>query len=224
MSAPPRVEPVAGPRWTRKRFVSMLADCYGTTITGEVDIEAVAEYCGVTPATVRRWISGDASTNSRIAAVPPARIAQLQRGPDVVERRNQQQYDRALAALTNINDESSSLPAWDQQGWLNEHTVAIVEVTGKPWRQVVITKANPRALIELRRRSAIVTSLTLPTRFHAQVLVHAVMTRQHTWRVHPSPPQLAIGRTQVWMADAPAVQLGSLADQIGVGPGRLDTH
>ena len=222
--APCLVEPVRGPRWTRKRFITMLADCYGTTVTGDFDIGAVAEYAGVTTATVRRWISGDTNTNNRLAAAPPARIEQLQRGPEIVERRNQQQYDRALEALANLGDETSILPVWRQQGWLDEHAAAIVEIKGKPWRQVVITKANPRALTELRRRSEIVTSLTLPTRFHAQVLAHAVMMRQQAWRVQPSPERLAVGRTQVWMADAPAVPLGSLADQIGVGPGRQDAH
>lgn len=224
MTAPAQVKPAPGPRWTRKRFITMLTDCYGTTITGGVDIAAIAEYTDVTPATVRRWISGNSNTNARRSTAPTARIVQLQRGPDVVERRNQQQYERALAALAELNDETTILTAWHQQGWLEEHTVAIVEIKDKPWRQVVITKANPRALNELRRRSGIVTSLTLPTRFHAQVLTHAVMTRQQAWRVHPSPEQLAIGRTQVWMADAPAVQLGSLADQIRIGPGRQDEH
>jgi hypothetical protein len=56
-------------------------------------------------------------------------------------------------------------------------------------------------------------SVTLPTRFHAQVLAHAVMTRQQAWRVHPTPQQLAAGRTHVWMSDAPAVDLTALADQ-----------
>lgn len=213
-------EPVPGPRWTRKRFVDMLIDCYGTTRTGDIDIAAVAGYAGVTPATVRRWIGGDASTNSRPVAAPAARIAQLQRGPDDVENRNEGAYDRARQILANLDDDTFILPAWQERGWLNDHAVVIVEVQGKPWRQVVITKANPRALAEIRRRSVIVTSFTLPTRFHAQVLAHAVMIRQQAWRVHPNAEQLPVGRTQVWMADAPAVPLGSLADDIGIGPGR----
>lgn len=213
------VEPVPGPRWTRKRFNTMLADCYGTTITGDINAEAVAEYAGVTPATVRRWIGGDSSAASRHTDAPSARIAQLQRGPDSVENINHGGYQRAQLALANLDDDTYILPAWRESGWLNEHAVVIVEVNNKPWRQVIITKANRRALTEIRRRSVIVTSLTLPTRFHAQVLAHAVMLRQQAWRVHPSSEQLSKGRTQVWMADAPAVPLGSVADQIGVGPG-----
>ena len=64
---------------------------------------------------------------------------------------------------------------------------------------------------ELRRRGAMVDNLTVPTRFHAQVLAHAVMIRQQAWRVHPTAQRLAAGRTQVWMADAPPVDLSALA-------------
>ena len=102
---------------------------------------------------------------------------------------------------------ASILPAWREQGWLDQHTVAILEVHGKPWLQVAVTNANTRALGELRRRGKIVNSTTVPTRFHAQVHAHAVMTRQQAWRVHPTPQRLSAGRTQVWMADAPSMDL-----------------
>lgn len=218
------VDPVPGPRWTRKRFIDMLTDCYGTTPTGNVDVRAVATYAGVSTATVRRWINGDPSTNGRPAAIPPERLVQLQHGPEDVENKNQGVLEHAQLALANLDDETYILPVWREKGWLNEHAVLIVEVNGKPWRQVKVSKANHRTLTELRRRSEIVTSLTLPTRFHAQVLARAVMARQDAWRVHPSAEQLEVGRTQVWMADAPAVPLASLADTIGVGPGRHDDY
>jgi len=161
-------QPVPGPRWTRKRLVAMLIDCYGPTQRGAVDVDAVAQYAGVAPSTVRRWIGGGERANRRKPSIPKRRIAQLQRGPQIVERRNQQQYQYALEALGALGDENSILPAWRQQRWLNEHTVAIVEVKGKPWHQVVVTKANRRALDELHRRATVLDSVTLPTRFHTQ--------------------------------------------------------
>jgi hypothetical protein len=147
------VQPVPGPRWTRKRLIGMLLDCYGPTSRGTVDVAAVAEYAGVSRSTVRRWIAGRQQGNRRKLSIPKHRIGQLQRGPEVVERRNQQQYQYALDALGALGDERSILPAWRQQGWLNEHTLAIVEIHGKPWHQVVVTKANRRALTELQRRA-----------------------------------------------------------------------
>jgi hypothetical protein len=206
------VEPAPGPRWTRKRLVTMLIDCYGPTPRGAVEVAAVAEYAGVSPSIFRRWIAGGQQANRRTPSIPARRITQLQRGPEIVERRNEQQYQYALDALGALGDERAIRPAWRQQGWLNEHTVAIVEIHGKPWHQIVVTKANRRALDELRRRATVLDSVTLPTRFHAQVLAHAVMTRQRAWRVHPTSEQLDRGRTQVWMADAPAVDLTALSE------------
>jgi hypothetical protein len=205
------IRPAPGPRWSRKRLISMLLDCYGPNSRGTVNVTAVADYAGVAPSTVRRWISsGRQQGNRRKLAIPKHRIVQLQRGPEVVELRNQQQYQYALDALGSLEDERSILPAWREQGWLDQHTVAIVEIHGKPWHQVVVTKANRRALDELHRRATMLDSLTLPTRFHAQILAYVVMTRQQAWRVHPTPQGLAVGRTHVWMDDAPPVDLEAL--------------
>ena len=137
-----------------------------------------------------------------------------------MERRNEQQYQHALNAIRSINDGSSILPEWRKQGWLDEHTVAIIAVHGRPWRQVAVTNASRRALGELHRRGATVDNLIVPTRFHAQVLAHTVMVRQQAWRIHPVANRLSVGRTQVWMADAPTVELAALA---AASPARITT-
>ena len=214
MNTASAVKPASGPRWTRKRLVLMLIDCYGPSPGGAVDVDAVAEYAGVAASTVRRWIGGGPRANRGKPTIPQRRITQLQRGPQIVERRSEQQYRYALEALGALGDESAILPAWRKQGWLNEHTVALVEIHGKPWHQVVLTKANRRAMDALRRRATVLDSITLPTRFHAQVLAHAMMTRQQAWRIHPTPQQLPQGRTQVWMNDAPPVDLKALARRL----------
>ncbi len=200
-----------GPRWTRGRLADMLLECYGPNDNGGVNLAAVAEYVGVTPPTVRRWIGGGKTARRRRTSCPPARLAQLQRGPELVERRNQQQHDHALAAIENLRDDRPIQPAWEKQGWLDQHVVTIVAIYGKPWYQVAVTKANQRALTELRRRATVIETVEVPTWFHGQVIAHAVMARQQAWRVHPAKEQLAIGRTQVWMNDAPPVDLAALA-------------
>ncbi|OOK65357.1 hypothetical protein BZL29_7887 [Mycobacterium kansasii] len=206
------------PRWSRKRLIGMLLDCYGLTARGKIDVAAVAAYAGVTPSTVRRWISKRHPRSPRRVAIPKRRIVQLQRGPAEVERRNDQQYHYALNALASLEAGSAILPVWREQGWLDPHTVAIIAIHAKPWLQVAVTNGHPRAWGELRRRGAIAASLTVPTRFHAQVLAHAVMVRQQAWRVHPTPRRLAAGRTQAWMADAPPVDLAALSTDLGFGP------
>ena len=222
MSNPAKtIRPARAPRWSRKQLIGMLLDCYGPTARGSVDVAAVAAYADVVPSTVRRWISRR-HPQSRRVAIPKHRIVQLQRGPAEVERRNEQQYRYALNALASIEDETSILPAWREQGWLDQHTVAILAIHGKPWLQVAVTNASARALGELGRRGVTVASLTVPTRFHAQVLAHAVMVRQRAWRVHPAPHYLAAGRTQVWMAEAPPVDLAALASDLGFTSAALD--
>ena len=188
------VRPAPGPRWTRRRLVAMLVECYGPTPRGALDVAAVAFYAHVAPSTVRRWLSTP-PPGSRRPVIPQHRLVQLQRGPPEVERRNDQQYRHALAAIGSITDEGLILPEWRTQGWLHEHTVAIIAIHGRPWRQVAATNASRRALGEVHRRGATVDNLIVPTRFHAQVLAHTVMVRQQPWRIHPVAHRLSVGRT-----------------------------
>jgi hypothetical protein len=209
------IRPVRGPRWSRKKLIDMLIDCYGPTARNGVDTAAVAHYAGVSTSTVRRWIASPPAPQRR-PVIPKPRLVQLQRGPTEVERRNLQRYEHALAALASIDDEASILTAWREQRWLDQHTVAVVAIRGRPWRQVAITNGSKRAVGELLRRAAMVSTLRVPTQFHAQVLAHAVMIRQQAWRVHPALERLPVGRTQVWMDDAPAVDLIDLARSLGL--------
>jgi hypothetical protein len=188
----------------------MLLDCYGPTPRGAVDVATVAHYAGVSPSTVWRWLS-KSPDGSRRLLIPKNRLTQLQHGPAEVERRNEQQYQHARAALASIDDERSILPAWREQRWLDEQTVAIIAIHQRPWRQVAVTNGSRRALGEVHRRGATVDNLVVLTRFHAQVLAHAVMIRQLAWRVHPVAHRLSAGRTQVWMAEAPAPDVNELA-------------
>lgn len=205
------IKPVKGPRWTQKRLVDMLIDCYGPSSRGPVDVAAVAAHADVTPATVRRWLQHPDGPPSRTPArAPYDRIRQLQRASDTVEEENERRHLYALRAIDMI-EHGETIPPWRNQGYLDEHTVAVIAVNGKPWQQVVFTKANQRAMAAIHRRGKLVSTVTVPNRFHAIAVTNFVMLRQQEWRVYPAESQLEIGRTQVWMADAPAVDLDALA-------------
>ena len=234
------VESAPGPRWTHKRFITMLGDCYGTGPRGGVNTAAVADYAGVYRSTVSRWIA-PGETRYQLG-VPAPRINQLQLAPPMVELRAAQQYRHALQAIADIDSGSGGLlEVWEGQGWLKPHRVAVVDLAGKPWLQVVVNRAATarrkpphrsestiqlsssgsgigqlRAWDDLHRDDNPVTQVVVPHWFYAQILVRAVMVRQWNWRVHPSRHKLAVGRTRVWMPEAPAVQLRSLARQSGV--------
>src|SRR4029077_7100914 len=109
------IRPAHAPRWTRKRLTTMLLDCYGPTPRGAVDVAAVAHYAGVSPSSVRPWLSRP-QPGSRRLAIPKHRLVQLQRGPEQVERRNEQQYRHALNALASIDDEAPNIPEWENKG------------------------------------------------------------------------------------------------------------
>jgi hypothetical protein len=188
----------------------MLIDCYGPSPRGRVNVAAVAHYAGVTTATVYRWIAGGPQANRRTPPIPAARLTQLQRGPRVVEERNQQHYHHALSAVGKIGSGKGILPVWRTRGWLKEHTAAIAEVPGKPWQQVIVTNTSLQTL-EKRRHVTIIDSIAVGNKFAADILAHHLMVRQQNWRVHPADTQLTLGRTQVWMADAPPVALAELA-------------
>ncbi|AGB27339.1 hypothetical protein Mycsm_07245 (plasmid) [Mycobacterium sp. JS623] len=204
------IRPARAPQWTRRRLVAMLLECYGPTPRGSVDVAAVAHYAAVSPSTVRRWL-GKPSSGSRRVAIPKLRLRQLQCGPEEVERRNEQQYRHALAAMASIDDEAKIVPVWREQGWLDQHSVVLLAIHHRPWHQVAVTNGSRRALNWVHRRGATIDNMVVPTRFHAIVLAHTVMARQQAWRVHPAAHRLATGRTQVWMDDAPAVDLATLA-------------
>lgn len=198
------------PRWTRKRLERMLGICYGRTITGHVDVHAVADVAGVTVRTVQRWMSG---SNRRKAAIPPPRLVQLfQPAPDT-ERRAQQAADYARDAIEKIALPKGRgvLPAWRSQGWLEPHVVLVLHLSGLQLFQAVITKAGGRAMEDIRRRGTIIDLTTVPTKFHATVLVNELLTRVEPWRVVPTPKMLATGRTQVWADDSPRIDLSVLA-------------
>lgn len=220
-NGPVEIQPLPGPRWTRQRVSAMLIDCYGRTKRGRIDSEAVAQYAGVTTSTVRRWISGP-GTARRLSAIPERKLAVLQRGPALIERRNAQQFQHALQAIDAWSTGEGLREVWRTQGWLDPHSVIRVAINGKPWQQLVISNGNSRAMNELRRRATILQTVTLPTRFHAVVLAHVVMNRLQAWRVHPTTEQLATGRTQVWMKEAQNVDVEAIAVALWKQPSK--TH
>lgn len=199
-----------GPRWTRKRLKTMLLTCYGETARGSVDVQAVADAMHVSSRTVRRWLAG---SNRQLAAVPHRRLEQLRLPAAESELRGRQQADYAREAIAQIAlpKDKGILPVWRERGWLQPHVVAILDITGKPWNQIVISNGSARSMSEFRRRGSIVDVTTVPTRFHGVVLVQEVLDEVGPWRLHPLPELLPHGRTHVWSNDAPAFDLSVLA-------------
>lgn len=214
----------------------MLKECYGVGPRGGVDVAAIAAYTGVGPSTVYRWIA-PGQTQYRLA-IPPGRLSELQLPPPMDEVRAKQSYHHALMAIDAIA-EGEPWPEWDTQGWLLPHYVVINKLMGKPWMQVMVTRAFPsrprrpneilqkpqpgagdinrlRAWENLHANDIVVSAVEVPHYFYAQVLVRVVIERQWWWRVYPAHKILPVGRTRLWMSDAPEVKLRALARKAGV--------
>lgn len=188
----------------------MLGTCYGRTHTGHVDVAAVAESVGVSTRTVQRWLAGN---NRCKAAIPHSRLVQLFRPPADTQRRSQQGADYAREAITKIALPKGRgiVPSWRTRGWLEPHVVAVLDLHGLPLRQVLISNGTSRSMADIRRRGEIVDVTTVPTRFHATVLVHELLLKIGPWQVLPTVETLQQGRTQVWADDAPTIDLSVLA-------------
>lgn len=230
------IEPAPGPRWTHKRLVNMLKECYGVGPRGGINVPGVAAYTGVSPSTVYRWIS-PGQTQYRLA-IPPGRLSELQLPPPMDEVRALQSYRHALRAIDSIA-EGEAWSEWEAQGWLLPHYVVINKLMSKPWMQIMATRVFPsrprrtsenlqkpepgagdinrlRAWDILHANDIALSAVAVPHYFYAQVLVRAVMIHQWWWRVYPMRNVLPVGRTRLWMSDAPAVKLRALAHKAGV--------
>ena len=199
------------PRWTTARLETALTERYGQSRRGGVDTRAVAEAMEVSRRTVQRWLSGE---RRRRPVLPEVRLAQVkqQLAPDELHtRRRKQNRDYAAAAVRRLaRDPDDSLESWKRQGWLSEHLVAIVAVHDSRVRRVVTGRLDAQEFDDRTRRDGrVLTSVVVPTRFHATLLAEAVLEVVEPWQVRAHD-----GRTISWFDDAPPVILSRIAAQI----------
>ena len=205
------------PTWTWARLALALGLRFGVTSHGRPDTAAVAQGLGVSRRTVQRWLHG--GDGASIAPLPEQRqsevIAAL--APPPAQLRAEQvatRYaTRAIDAIA-LGRGRGILPAWTEQGWLEDHLVAVLEIPDSGIRQLVVGQSHLTKLDEIRRRGSVVDVAVVPTRFHATILVNTVLDQLHNFRLHAGPGQVKAGFTQAWLADAPATHLSRLADEI----------
>src|SRR5450759_1286974 len=73
-----------------------------------------------------------------------------------------------------------------------------------------------RTLPDLRKRGRIRTHTTVATRFHATALAYALLQQVDPWRVQSPAGVVKQGRTQAWLAAAPARKLPERAAAEGL--------
>lgn len=221
----------SGPLWTRARLGRVLGLRFGLAHNGHPDTAAVAQAMGVSRRTVQRWLH--APSGRSLAHIPPRRLEQLLallRPSEETLLKEEQQARYATKAIEGLHlpRKMGVKPAWEKQRWLEPHTVSILEVNlgqGLRIRQVTTGRTSTLDTAELRRRGRVLHQVQVPTRFHATLLIHAVLQQVGPWRFHAGVDQVRQGFTQAWIADAPEVDLASLAgeqeEQLGRRPERI---
>lgn len=203
------------PRWTRSRAKRVLTLCTSPTGT-ELDTAAAAQLVGRSRRTVQRWLHGHPNS-----LVPPAARQVLidATGPtDQTLRREEyaSRYARQAVERRSIARGKTVLTEWKEQGWLDEHLVMLLSHPAARLLQVASAKFSTRQLREMRRRGTILDVTTVAGRFEATLLVNRTLELVGPWRVRIAPSRVRQGATQVWLADAPAVNLDQLAVTAGL--------
>src|SRR4051812_22421903 len=207
-----------GPLWTQARLRRVLILRFGTSPRGHVNLPAVADAMNVSPRTVQRWLA--ASSGRAVAHIPPRRLQQLlellvPRAETIRDEAAAATYARKAIDQLRLGRKRGVLPSWEKRRWLDTHVVAVLAIKEARVRQLTITRSSGAASTELGRRGRIVDFVVLPTRFHADALVHEVLTEIGPWRFQPMPGTLKQGPTRAWLDDAPPVDLAATLTRAG---------
>jgi hypothetical protein len=219
MSPARSTDPRVGPTWTRSRLQRVMRLRFGSGASG-VDTRAVAEAMGVTQRSVQRWLH--APHGRSLARIPPRRMEQLITlllPSEETQRKEAQQARYAVAAIEGLAlpREMGIKPAWKTRRWLEQHLVVVLEVrvdAEQRIRQLAVGRNSLAKSQEFRRRGRILDQAVAPTRFHATVLAHRVLSDLAPWRYQAGAGQVAQGFTQAWLPDAPDTHLSRTCAEI----------
>lgn len=186
---------------------------------GVLNVDAVAQGMGVSKRTVQRWLQ--ASSGRAVARIPQRRLEQLitLMLPEADTLRGEEKaaaYARRAIEQLSLPRGMGVLASWSKQRWIEPHMVAVLAVRSAGIRQLSVTRVSGAAGGQMARRGDIVDFVVVPSRFHATVLVHETLSTVGPWRFAPNPSDVVQGRTQSWLDDAPAVDLGSIAAAHGL--------
>ena len=199
----------APPAWTRDQLAVALLMLFGPARRGGPDTAATATELGVSRRTVQRWLRAPAGARTPMSSAHAAAVRALA-GVDEQVRRDEQRtagYARDALERIALPKGRGVLPAWREQQWLDQHLVTITELDHGV-RQASLTRVTARSR---DRGGNVVAFRVVPTRFHAQLLVHEVLSAVAPWRFRGRALAPKQGSTRTWLPGAPEVDLDELA-------------
>jgi hypothetical protein len=186
---------------------------FGPSRRGGPDTAAAAAELGVSRRTVQRWLRPRADDHVPISSAHAAQVRDLAGLDEQVRRDETRTADYARDALARIALPKGRgvLPAWREQQWLDQHLVTITELDHGV-RQAALTRVTSRSRERGQPSSGTVVGFcVVATRFHAQLLVHELLTLMGPWRIRGRALAPKQGSTRTWLPGAPDVDLNELA-------------
>jgi hypothetical protein len=213
-AGPPTDAPgeAAGPEWTVRRLAFVLALTFGLSRRHRPDTAAAAAALGVSRRSVQRWLHGEPDARARLSPAHLEQVWQLSRPAEPSLRQEELTAARARDSIERIQLPRGRgiSPVWRERRWLEQHLVGVLELPQLGLRQVATSRVAGRTN-ELRRRGELIDFTTVPTRFHAVVLVHELLQLLDPWRIQVPARLVKQGHTQAWTTDAPVIDLDQLA-------------
>lgn len=207
MSTPTRLDvPAAAP--AASDLVCWLHAAYPLTPRRTLPTTRIAADLGVSPSTLRRWITNpDQDRHTPAHRSYLARRAIL-RGKGtylwpLVDAAAARRLDRSLAhathCLTLVDDPASIPTSWHTKRWLTPHTVLLIHYPRAHVYGVAYTN-HRKHLARLSRNGEIIQTHTAPNRWAA--LANKLATLQAHRPEHCTTPQALVptGHTETWRA------------------------
>lgn len=190
---------------------------YGLNSRGRINTRAAADGLGVSQRTIQRWL---AEPGRRVS--PAARAALISSNvlpseQTLAKEDQAADYAREAIARVQLARGAGILPRWREQGWLEPHLVAVIQIPDVPaygLRQLALARIAGRPVADLRRRGELVDFTTVETRFHANLLIHSTLTSVRPWRIQPTALRLPAGPTRAFAGDAPPSDLDAELGQL----------
>lgn len=196
------------------RVLSISYEAFGRR--GRVNANVVAEQLKVSPSTVRRWVRGPLPAPRREAIA--RRI--LPGDPALEQERRELEYARE--ALRDIYGLDAPInEAWREQGWLEPHVLAVVELEKLGVCVPRIARADGDQKTRERMRAGggvIIDQDVFPNRFAAQVAKSELLALVGPWRVVMPHGYITRGRTEAWLSEAPRKRVGWFVENAALKP------
>lgn len=194
-------------KYTVRQLREFLTVLYGGTLHEDgwhPNARTAARRRHVHPNTIRRWTRGEPD---QIAPIPPKRLHTLTRGyrptrATLTREKYERQRLDVMEDRRRLGRGRGNLNEYRRLGWLEPHSVLIIESRDRPLRRIAVTRADPTTITRALAGGRLIQGTRHPDRFTAQQHRFAILDAVADDRIQLPTTRLDRGHTQVWLAGA----------------------